>query len=57
VRIAGKEELAGTLIELLKDPDRRQAMGERAKEVFDQQAGATARCVTRCANCLKERSV
>jgi 3-deoxy-D-manno-octulosonic-acid transferase len=46
VRIAAKEELAATLIALLTDSATAQAMGQRAKQVFDQQAGATARCVT-----------
>ncbi|MGH9599473.1 MAG: 3-deoxy-D-manno-octulosonic acid transferase, partial [Terracidiphilus sp.] len=45
LRIAGKEELAATLIELLEDEAVAKAMGERAKQVFSQQAGATARCV------------
>jgi 3-deoxy-D-manno-octulosonic-acid transferase len=45
VRIAAKEELAGALIELLRDRSAAEAMGERAREVFDQQAGATGRCV------------
>jgi 3-deoxy-D-manno-octulosonic-acid transferase len=46
LRIAAREELAATLIELLKDRQAAQAMGERARRVFDQQAGATERCVT-----------
>jgi hypothetical protein len=33
------------LIDLLGNPDAAKAMGERARQVFDQQAGATARCV------------
>ena len=45
VRIAAKEELAGALIELLRDRSAAEAMGERARQVFDQQAGATGRCV------------
>ena len=45
VRIAAKEELAGALIELLRDRNTAEAMGERARQVFDQQAGATGRCV------------
>lgn len=43
--ITGKEELAATLTELLEDRPAAEAMGARAKEVFSQQAGATARCV------------
>jgi 3-deoxy-D-manno-octulosonic-acid transferase len=45
VRIAASEELAGVLIELLRDRSAAEAMGERAKQIFEQQAGATARCV------------
>jgi len=45
LRITQKEDLASTLITLLDDPAAVRAMGERAKQVFDQQAGATDRCV------------
>jgi 3-deoxy-D-manno-octulosonic-acid transferase len=45
VRIAAQEDFAVTLIELLQNSDAASAMGERAKQVFDQQAGATERCV------------
>ena len=45
VRIAPKEDLAGTLIVLLQNSAAAAAMGERARQVFDQQAGATGRCV------------
>jgi 3-deoxy-D-manno-octulosonic-acid transferase len=50
LRIAAKEELAATLIDLLKDRAAAEAMGTRAKQVFDQQAGAT----DRCADALRE---
>jgi 3-deoxy-D-manno-octulosonic-acid transferase len=43
--IATKEELASTLTELLLDYAIAEAMGERARQVFERQAGATARCV------------
>ncbi len=43
IRIAGREELAGALIELLNDPAAAQAMGARASQVFAAQAGATER--------------
>jgi 3-deoxy-D-manno-octulosonic-acid transferase len=46
LRIAAKEELGSTLIELLGDHTAAKAMGRRAKEVFDREAGATDRCVT-----------
>lgn len=43
LRIAGSGELAATLVELLGDRAAAQAMGARAHEVFERQAGATAR--------------
>lgn len=45
VRIATREELAGALAELLTDPDAARAAGERARRVFEAQAGATKRSV------------
>jgi 3-deoxy-D-manno-octulosonic-acid transferase len=45
LRIAAEEDLASVLIELLGDPAAAEAMGMRAREVFDRQAGATDRCV------------
>lgn len=46
LRIAAKDELGSILIELLGDRAAAKAMGMRAKEVFNRQAGATDRCVT-----------
>ncbi len=54
VRIAAKEELAATLIELLQN--RTEAMGERARQVFASQAGATGRCVEAIKELLAEDS-
>jgi 3-deoxy-D-manno-octulosonic-acid transferase len=45
IRITAKEELAGVLIDLLRNRNNAEAMGQRAKHVFEQQAGATNRCV------------
>ena len=45
LRIATREELAGVLTELLCDPDEAQAIGHRARAVFERQAGATARSI------------
>ena len=45
IRIAAKEELAEILIELLRDRIAAAEIGERARQVFVQQAGATMRCV------------
>ena len=45
LRITQKENLWPVLDELLGDREAAQAIGKRAREVFEQQAGATARCV------------
>ena len=52
IRIAENEVLARVLMDLLISPTEAKAMpteakamGERARQVFEQQAGATARCV------------
>ncbi|MGB7266957.1 MAG: 3-deoxy-D-manno-octulosonic acid transferase [Terracidiphilus sp.] len=45
LRIVTKDDLATALIELLGDRSAAVAMGARAIEVFDRQAGATERCV------------
>lgn len=45
LRIAAKEELAQTLSGLFADQAQAGAIGQRAKQVFDQQAGATGRTV------------
>ncbi|KAA6455974.1 3-deoxy-D-manno-octulosonic acid transferase [Acidobacteria bacterium AB60] len=46
LRIAQPDQLAATLLALLRDPAQAQAIGARARHVFEQQAGATARCVS-----------
>ena len=45
LRIAAEGELAGALTGLLGDTAAAEAMGARARQVFETQAGATARCV------------
>jgi 3-deoxy-D-manno-octulosonic-acid transferase len=45
VRITHKENLWPVLDELLGDSEEARAMGDRARRVFEQQSGATARCV------------
>jgi 3-deoxy-D-manno-octulosonic-acid transferase len=45
IRIASAEELATTFVELLSNGAEAAAMGERARRVFDAQAGATKRAV------------
>jgi 3-deoxy-D-manno-octulosonic-acid transferase len=46
IRIAGKQDLAAALTELLIDRTAAEAMGKRARQVFEAQSGATSRCVT-----------
>jgi 3-deoxy-D-manno-octulosonic-acid transferase len=45
IHIAPPDQLAATLLDLLSDQTAAQALGTRARQVFEQQAGATARCV------------
>jgi len=52
MRIVRKEELAVVIAELLADRAAARAMGERARAVFEQQSGATARCVAAIASLL-----
>ena len=45
LRISSAEDLSATLIGLLQNPQASKAMGARARQVFEQQAGATGRCM------------
>jgi 3-deoxy-D-manno-octulosonic-acid transferase len=54
VRIVAKEELAGVLMELLRDRAAAEAMGARALEVFASQAGAIERTVRALQDLLAE---
>jgi 3-deoxy-D-manno-octulosonic-acid transferase len=45
IRIAAPVEFAQALLELFEKPDEARAMGTRARQVFDLQAGATGRCL------------
>ena len=45
IRITAKDSLAADLVDLLRNATDAVAMGERAKRVFNQQAGATARTI------------
>lgn len=45
IRIAPKDELAEALADLLGNRSEATAMGKRARQVFEQQAGATGRCI------------
>jgi 3-deoxy-D-manno-octulosonic-acid transferase len=55
IRIAAKDVLAAALIGLLRDSAESTAMGQRAKQVFNHQAGATARCVHAIAGLLTQQ--
>jgi 3-deoxy-D-manno-octulosonic-acid transferase len=55
IHIATRDALAATLIELLANADAANAMGARAHDVFNRQAGATARCVAAIRQLLAER--
>ena len=56
IRIAPKQALAQTLVGLLNDSEQARAMGERARSVFEQQAGATMRCVAAIRQILEPAS-
>ena len=45
IRIAEPDKLAQILVDLLRDREAARNLGERARQVFRQQAGATERCV------------
>lgn len=52
LRIAAPGELGQVLWSLLADVDQARAMGGRSRRVFEQQAGATGRCVEAVRNIL-----
>jgi len=45
IQIAEKANLAKIMVDLISERAAAKALGERAKQVFSQQAGATARCI------------
>ncbi len=45
IRIAAGNDFADALMDLLRNPSAARALGERARQVFERQAGATARSV------------
>jgi 3-deoxy-D-manno-octulosonic-acid transferase len=57
VRVVAAEAFAEALVAMLQHTDEAQAMGQRGREVFDAQAGATARTVQALTALLKERAV
>ena len=56
LRIAEQEDLATALIGLINDRSLAVAMGARAIEVFERQAGATDRCATAIRELLSANS-
>jgi 3-deoxy-D-manno-octulosonic-acid transferase len=50
----GRQELAAALLDLFRDRPAAKAMGERARQVFERQSGATARSVEAIRVLLKE---
>jgi 3-deoxy-D-manno-octulosonic-acid transferase len=57
LKIVRPEELAGTVASLLGDPTSAEAMGERGRQVFEEQAGATGRTVIALSEILGRRGV
>jgi 3-deoxy-D-manno-octulosonic-acid transferase len=57
LHITTPEDLAGILLHFLTDRAAAEAMGARAREVFHQQAGATARCVAAIQELLSPASI
>jgi 3-deoxy-D-manno-octulosonic-acid transferase len=57
VRVASTAKFAETLVDMLRHTDETRAMGERGREVFEAQAGATARTVQALKQLLEERVV
>jgi 3-deoxy-D-manno-octulosonic-acid transferase len=55
LRITEMDRIAEVILDLLSNPSDAKAMGERAKLVFDSQAGATNRCVDAIRELLAER--
>ena len=57
LKIVRPEELAGTVASLLGDRASAEAMGERGRQVFEEQAGATGRTVSILREILGKRGV
>jgi 3-deoxy-D-manno-octulosonic-acid transferase len=48
------DELEGVLLGMLKDRDAARAMGERGRQVFEAQQGATGRAVEAIVRMVKQ---
>ncbi len=57
LRIAAPDELRDALFDLLYDRTQARAMGQRARQAFEEQSGATARCVDAIAGLVGKRVV
>lgn len=57
LRITDKDNLWPVIDELLRDRETAEAMGERARTVFEEQAGATSRCVKAIQAVLDQKAV
>jgi 3-deoxy-D-manno-octulosonic-acid transferase len=57
LKIVRPEELAGTVASLLGDRASAEAMGERGRQVFEEQAGATGRTVAALSEILGRREI
>jgi 3-deoxy-D-manno-octulosonic-acid transferase len=55
LRIAGRDDLTRAIFDLLFDRTKAHKMGQRARRVFEEQAGATGRCVEAICGLLEER--
>jgi 3-deoxy-D-manno-octulosonic-acid transferase len=55
MKIARPEDLARTIASLFGDRDEAQAIGERGRQVFEEQAGATERTVSALREILSQR--
>jgi len=56
IRIVSKERLAETLIEILREKDNSQTLGERGRAVFQSQAGSTAQTAQAIVALLTEKA-
>ena len=52
--VQNKNELETVLIELLTDGEAARAMGERGRQVFEAQSGATGRAVAALVELVKQ---
>lgn len=56
IRVASSENLASQLLELLKNAAERKQLGQRAKELFEQHAGATQKTLQALRPLLTQRA-